>query len=564
MITIGIHNTGYFSSCAIFKDDTLVFACPEERISRIKFDNQFPFKSIDTGLSQLGLSYDDVDEFVLSWNPYINAASRYRAGFSRWTAHPMQRLYSNINAILPQMKDKDIDISHQIVKYKNKELKFTYVNHHYAHIGMALNTSNFEKSAIFIADGYGEESSTILAIKNKELKIIKEHKFPHSLGMFYATMTEFIGFNPEQDEWKVMGASAYGDSEVYYDKLRQLIKIENGELELDLNYFNFYNFDSAGYYSKNMIKLLGSECDYEDNPQKVYDIAAATQRVFEEVAGELLNWLHLQYPNIDNLCFGGGTAMNGLFNGKIKKLSPYKNLHVPYAPDDLGNSIGSVLYAKNIRISNANSYLGPKFSNENIKDVLEKYKINYKFFANKELNEYIVNLLQKENIVAWFQDEMEFGQRALGNRSILADPRAKDMKNKLNSAIKYRESFRPFAPAILEEYANAYFENYEYTPYMEKILIFKKEYMGKVPTVVHGDNTGRLQSVSKNTNIKFYNLIKKFHEYTDVPMLVNTSFNVAGEPIVCSPQDAIKTFFTSGLDVLVLGNYVIKKEKNDT
>lgn len=565
MIKIGIHNTGYFASAAIFHNDKIIFASAEERLSRIKFDNQFPFKSIERGLTEIGKTYDDIDEIVIAWNPYINASSRYRAGFSRWTAHPMQRLYSNINAVLPKITDKSIDISTQTIKYNNKEIKFSFVNHHYAHIGMTYNTSGFDESAIFIADGYGEEVSTLLGYHiDGELKILKEHKFPHSLGMFYAAMTEFIGFNPEQDEWKVMGASAYGDENKYYNQINKLINVSEGNLELDLNYFNFYNFDTQGYFSNKMIELLGEPCTYEENERKVYDIAAATQKVFEEKVLKLLTWLSKQYPSITNLCYGGGTAMNGLLNGKIKKLTSYKNLHISFAPDDIGNSIGSVLYHQNIKLPNLQSYLGPEYTNDEIEIILDKFKIKAKYFDDEELFDIVSNALIDERIVAWFQGKMEFGQRALGNRSILANPQKASMKDKLNSAIKYREPFRPFAPSILEENADEYFEDYIESPYMEKILTVKEEFRDKVAAIVHGDFTGRLQTVSKSSNNRYYNLIKTFYEKTGIPILVNTSFNVAGEPVVCSPEDAIKTFYTSGLDILVLGNFVVKKDSHDT
>lgn len=566
MIKIGIHNTGYFSSCAIFKDNTLVFASPEERISRIKFDNQFPFNAIDKGLESINASYDDIDEVILSWNPFINAASRYRAGFSRWTAHPMQRLYSNANAILPKIGDENIDTSEQIVRYKNKDIKFTFVNHHFAHIGMSYNTSGFDESAIFVADGYGENSSTLLGIydKDRKLKILKEHKFPHSLGMFYATMTEFLGFSPEQDEWKVMGAGAYGNPDVYYNELKNVLHVKEGELELDLNYFNFYNFDSKGYYTKKLVELLGGECGIEHDSKKVFDIAAATQKVFEEAATQLLNWLSQKHPNIRNLCFSGGTAMNSLFNGKIKNLTPYQNVHIPYAPDDVGNAIGAVLYVKDIKITKATSYLGSEFSDECIEKILNNYKISYRHFKNEELLKTVAKELYSDKIIGWFQGKMEFGQRALGNRSILASPIKAEMRDKINSAVKYRESFRPFAPAILHEFGDEYFDDYLYVPYMEKILKFKTTARTKCQAVVHGDGTGRVQSVDKKDNPKFHSLISEFNKLTNVPILLNTSFNVAGEPIVYTPQDAIKTFFTSGLDLLVLGNFIISKDKNDS
>ena len=560
MLQIGIHNTGYFSSAAIFKDNKLIYASPEERLTRKKYDNSFPFKAIDQCLEKINATYDDIDEILIAWNPYINAADRFRSGFSSWVAHPMQRLYSTINAILPRIEIDKIDVSQQIIKYNDKEIKFSFVNHHYAHIGMSYYTSSYEKSAILISDGYGENTAMLLAVAHgNDIEILKEHKFPHSLGMFYASMTEFCGFEPEKDEWKLMGASAYGDATKYYNQLRDLITIEEGGLELDLNYFNFYNFDSKGMYTQKLIDLLDGECDYIGDAQKLYDIAASSQKVYEDITVELLNWLYEKSGKLTNICLGGGTAMNGLFNGKVTSLSKFNDVYIPFSPDDMGNSIGAVLYKNKLKMPGLHSYLGESFTNEQIKDILDKFKLSSQYYEFEELNKTIAQEISNGKIVGWFQGKMEFGQRALGNRSILANPCDIAMKDKLNSAIKFREGFRPFAPAILEEHAEDYFENYSYTPFMEKIFNFKTEAIKKVPSVVHNDNTGRLQSVSKKTNEKFHNLIEEFYNITDVPILINTSFNVSGEPIVCTPEDAIRTFFTSGLDILVLENYVILK-----
>jgi carbamoyltransferase len=477
----------------------------------------------------------------------------------------MQRLYSNINAILPRLEIENIDISQQIIKYNDKEIRFSFVNHHFAHIGMSYYTSPYNKSAIFISDGYGENVTMILAVADGDkIEILKEHKFPHSLGMFYATMTEFCGFEPEKDEWKLMGASAYGDESKYYKELRSLITINDGGLELDLNYFNFYNFDSKGMYTQKLIDLLDGECTYLDDEQKMYDIAASSQKVYEDIATELLDWLYVKSGQFLNICLGGGTAMNGLFNGKIKTLSKFEEVYIPFAPDDMGNSIGAVLYKNKLKLPYLESYLGDCFTNNFIEEVLNKFKLSYRYYKCDDLNKFIAKEISNGKIVGWFQGKMEFGQRALGNRSILANPCDENMKSRLNSAIKFREGFRPFAPAILEEYAEEYFENYSYTPYMEKIFYFKDKALSKVPSVVHNDKTGRLQSVSKKTNEKFYNLIEEFYNITGVPILINTSFNVSGEPVVCTPEDAIRTFFTSGLDILVLENFIIKKDSNDT
>ncbi|QSZ41231.1 hypothetical protein GJV85_03580 [Sulfurimonas aquatica] len=560
MIKIGIHNTGNFASAALFKDGEIIYACANERLTRNKYDSSFPFAVIEKGLTEIGMTYNDIDEIVLSWNSYINASNRFKR-FSNSVNHPMERLHNSINAILPNLNIKHIDVSHQKIYYDNKSITFSFVNHHYSHIGMAYNTSPFESASVFISDGFGEETSSLLAVaKGNEIKILKEHNFPHSLGMFYGTLTEYCGFKSEKDEWKIMGASAYGNPERFYSKLSKLIHVENGNLELDLNYFDFYSFNSKGMFSNKLIELL--EDDIKDNNpnQKMYDIASATQLIYEESSIKLINWLHSKSEEKSNLCLGGGTAMNSLFNGKVTSKTKFKNVFISFSPDDTGNAIGSVLYKDRIKKPYLESFLGSEYSNNDIKVYLNKYKLKSHYFERNELNLQIAKSIFEGKIVGWFQGRMEYGQRALGNRSILANPCDPEMKNKLNKIIKYRESFRPFAPAIIDEYGEEYFENYTYTPYMEKILKFKDAVINRIPAVVHDDNTGRLQSVSENDNFEFYQLIQSFYKISGIPILINTSFNVSGEPIVSSPEDAIKTFYTSGLDILVLNNYVIFKE----
>lgn len=561
MIKVGIHNTGNLSSAALFKDDEIIFACANERLTRNKYDNSFPYAVIEKGLSEIGATYDDIDEIVLSWNAYINAANRYKGSSSNYVNHPMERLYKSVNSVLPNLNIKHIDMSHQKIYYDSKSITFSFVNHHYAHIGMAFNTSPFNNAAIFIADGFGENTSSVLAVARKnQITILKEHSFPHSLGMFYGTLTEYCGFKSEKDEWKIMGASAYGNPERFYSKLTQLIHIEDGNLELDLNYFDFYSFNSKGMYSDKLVDLLEDDIIDKNPLQKIYDIAAATQLIYEESCIKLINWLHSNSEEKSNLCLGGGTAMNSLFNGKITSKTNFDKVYISFSPDDSGNAIGSILYKDKIKKPYLQSFLGPEYSNDDIKKYLNKYKLKAHYFDDALLYENIAKNIFEGKIVGWMQGKMEYGQRALGHRSILANPCDPEMKNKLNNIIKYRESFRPFAPAIIDEFGNEYFENYSYTPYMEKILKFKDEVIIKVPAVVHEDNTGRLQSVRKNDNLKFYQLIEAFYEISGIPILINTSFNVSGEPIVATPEDAIKTFYTSGLDILVLNNYVVFKE----
>ena len=562
MIQIGIHNTGYFSAAALFIDGAPVFASPEERLSRVKYDNGFPHKSIDEGLRLNNLSLDDVDEVVLSWNAAINAAGRYRAGFSRWVPHPMQRLYSNLNNILPKLTDKNITEFEQVARYGGrKPLTFRFINHHLAHIGMSWYTSPFDESAVFIADGYGERATTVYAHARSDgsIRAIKELRYPHSLGEFYATFTEFIGFRPEMDEWKLMGAAAYGDWRPYYERVKSLIRVsDDGGFELDLNYFDFFNFDTQGYFSRKFIALFGEPATGRELSKRDYDIAASVQKVFEETVFSLLCWLARETGSA-NLCLGGGSVMNCLMNGRIREHTPFKELYIPFAPDDMGNALGAVLYSNKRRFPWLRSYCGRAWTPDEAAAILDKYKIAYERMDDTRLFGFVAGRLAAQKTVGWFSGAMEFGQRALGNRSILGDPRNAGMKDTINRAIKYREAYRPFAPSILDEKGGEWFEDYCYTPYMEKALRFKDAAKTRAAAVVHADGTGRLQSVREADNPRYYCLIKAFGEATGVPILLNTSFNLNGEAITYSPEDALRTFMTSGLDVLVMENCVVEK-----
>jgi len=560
---VGIHNTGYCSAAAIFDQGSILFASQEERLTREKFDNSFPMESIMSGLKQNGRVYDEIDEFCIAWNPFVNAASRFRAGFSRWAATPMQRLHSNPNTILPKFSQNynEIEVSEQIINYMGgSKKKIKYVNHHLAHIAKSYFSSPFDEAAVMIADGYGETLSTVFAhVINGEERIIKSQKFPHSLGMFYAALTDFLGLRPEMDEWKMMGASSYGNPDKYYDKINSLINIyDNGEFELNLNFFNFYNFDIPKYYTENLIKLLGEPGDGEFSDERQYDIAASVQKVFEEAVIKLLNWFQKETGST-NICLGGGAFMNCLLNGKVTEKTDFNEIFIPFAPDDSGNALGTVMNETRVKTPFMKPYLGNSFSKNTVKTILDRYNLKYREASKDEVNSFAVEKLAEEKVIGWFYGAMEFGQRALGNRSILASAKHSHMKDRVNSAVKNRENYRPFAPAILDEKGSEWFENYAYTPYMEKILRFFPEQGDKVQAVCHADGTGRLQSVRKDFNSNFYDLISSYYELTDIPIIMNTSFNKAGEPIVCSPDDAIKTFYTTGLDYLIIEDFILEK-----
>jgi carbamoyltransferase len=415
-------------------------------------------------------------------------------------------------------------------------------------------------------DAFGEKQTTTFAIgEDSTVNQIWSQEFPHSLGGFYSTMTEYLGFRAQSDEWKLMGASSYGDGKRFYKILRSLVNLTDGNgFELDLRYFNFYQFHRPNRYTKKMEQLIGLPPNKVDEPlnQDYYDLAAASQDIFEDIYIHLINQLHKQTKR-NNLVLSGGSALNSVTNGKVLNLTQFENVFIPPSPDDSGTSLGAAYYVYHNIFGHRKSfvmssnYWGPSYTNSEIKVELNKYKIQYRLSDSVELE--AAELISQGKIIGWFQGALEFGDRALGNRSILADPRDSSMKDKVNETVKYREPFRPFAPSVLIEKADEYFENFVETPYMEKVFPIIVHKRSEIPAVTHIDGSGRLQTVRKKDNPKYYALIKNFFKITGVPVVLNTSFNLKGEAIVCSPADAIRTFYSSGLDALVIGDYLIVK-----
>ena len=393
--------------------------------------------------------------------------------------------------------------------------------------------------------------------------------YPHSVGLFYGALTNFLGFKPDKDEWKTMAlASSSKKNNLYDKKMSKLYKFTKKGFELDLSYFDYYLFDKRpNFYNKKFVNEFGEPRKPDSKLlQKHMELAGALQRAFEKIVFHLLVHVKKNGSKSDNLVLAGGAAMNCVFNGLLDKKKIFKNNFIPPWPDDLGVTIGA-LYLANQRLAKKkiiperlrSAYLGPSYKDEEILKTLKKFKVTFKKPDN--LYEFVAKKIANQKLIGWFQGRMEFTHRALGNRSILADPRGKSIQNTINKAVKYRETFRPFAPAVLEEDASKIFKIEEglKVDFMEKAVEVKKEWIDKIPAVTHVDNTARLQTVSKSYNPEFYKLIKEFKNLTGVPVLVNTSFNLNGQPIVLDPSDAIKTFYTCGLDILVLGPYVVEK-----
>lgn len=564
---LGLHVVGSQSAASIFVDGDIKAAVAEERLTRQKRSRAFPARSIDYCLETAGIAdLSDVDEVVVAWNPGVTMSHLNLSGYTSWRRYDAEWLYIVPNNLISQ--SAGLNCSDSTLQFGGAKFpKVTYITHHHAHMGWAF-ASPFERAAIAVVDEYGEvDSFTFGTIRGNKVEVLKRVGFPHSLGVYYATLTSFLGFTANSDEWKVMGAAAFGDKTVFADRLRQIVTCEDGELILDQRYFTFANAKVGGYFTHALEAHLGlpPRAPGDELTQAHYDLAAGSQAVFEEVLISLLRWLHAETGE-DALVVNGGCMMNSLANGRILEDTPFSRLYVSMAPADNGNCIGGPLWAIGTRDGRGNtyrptipSYLGPRFSDDEILELLRRYKLAFK--RVDDIAAATADLLCDGKIVGWFQGRMEFGERALGCRSILADPRDAGMKDKVNATIKYREPFRPFAPSIISEATPDFFDLPAHADvrYMEQVYPFRPEAREIAPAVVHADGTGRLQMVHREDNPLYHRLIETFASRTGVPTILNTSFNLNGEPIVCSPDDAIRTFNTSGLDALVMGSYLLEK-----
>lgn len=571
MKILGINHDMYITSAALVIDGTVVAACPEERLTREKQSRAFPEQATRYCLEQAGLTLEDLDCIVNAYNPAVHL-QKYNPVFSGTRRSRTDYLYSvqdHLFRLLPDRSTEEPEFIRQSVPLASgKVLETYYLTHHLCHAGNAFYMSPYENAAILTADGHGEHDTAVFAVgRGNEIKVLQRVTIPHSLGTFYSTFTEFLGFKPDSDEWKVMALSSYAPwDNRYYKAIKGLVELkDDGRFELDLTYFKGFVHETPNMYSQKLIELLGPprprDGEYETHH---FEIASAMQRVTEETFNHMLEWLHSE-TGMDDVCLSGGMFMNSVYNGRVIQQTPFKRAFVSSCPDDSGLSIGGALYLHHQVFRNggrqvqSHNYYGPEFSNEAIERVLKQHKLTYRKSDNVTAE--VAAIINAGKLVGWFQGKMEFGQRALGNRSILADPRRAKMKDKINAAVKFREAFRPFAPSILEEMTEEFFEIEpgSTVPFMEKVYPIREEKRAIIPAVTHQDGSGRLQTVSRQTNPRYYGLIEEFAKLTGVPVILNTSFNLNGEPVVCSPTDAIRTFVSCGLDVLVLGDFIVSK-----
>lgn len=568
MKVLGIACDVWISSAALIEDGRVVAAAPEERFDRQKMSKGFPARAVDFCLKQAGCSLGDIDQVAFAWNPghQIRSVSGRYTQVQRWRGEYM---YMVPASLLKNFGSPDVTELEQVITTTDWQARIAYIDHHASHAASTFYPSPFERAAVFTVDGRGEEDTCTWNIGDRDgIRTLQSVAMPHSMGLFYAAITEYLGFKPHTDEWKVMALASYGrPNSEYYGKLRSLLELQDdGRFEQDLTYFAYYLFDMQPHmYTPKLEALLGP-ARRKDEPfdGRFADIARALQEVFEETCTHMLGHLH-RLTGETRLCLAGGAAMNSVYNGKITELTPFKEVFIPSCPDDSGVSVGAALAAYHRAVKGGHrevqthNYWGPSFSDDHIGQVIERFKI--KAERHDDICKATAGLLAEGKLCGWFQGAMEFGQRALGHRSIIADPRDETVKDRVNAAVKFREGFRPFAPAVLAEVAEDYFDMPAgmTVPFMERVFPVREDKRVAMPAVVHADGTGRLQTVTRAASPRFYDLIKEFGALTGLPIILNTSFNLNGEPVVCTPEDAIRTFFTCGLDVLVLGSWVIRK-----
>lgn len=575
-IIIGI-NSHHSDSCAcILVDGKLIASVEEERFTRVKHWSGFPSTAIGYCLKEAGVSLSEVSAIAINQDPKANILRKiYFALLKR----------PNISMLISRAlaKRAKSSIESDIKKYLGVGFAGTvhYEEHHMAHLSSAFHVSPFKESVLVSIDGFGDFSSTAWGCgSGSDIQIAKRTYFPHSMGIFYMAITQFLGFSNWGDEYKVMGLSSYGEP-AYLLELRKLIYLgSNGSFRLDLDYFQHHivRLESlrpdggphvGNLYTKKLICLLGDPRK-KDGPitQREKDIAKSAQLIYEEVLFHILNAAYNRYK-IPNLCIAGGCAMNSVANGKIKKNTPFKNIYIPPAAGDAGGAIGAAFNvwhkwysSRSFEMNHA--YWGPSFTDHCVADLISIRKAelpesNYlikKYNDRDLLNIDTARLIDIGSVVGWFQGRMELGPRALGNRSILGDPRRADMQNILNIKIKRRESFRPFAPSILRNYVKDWFEQEDDVPFMMQVFQIRNDKKNLIPAVTHVDGTGRLQTVTQEENERYWGLINAFHKLTGVPILLNTSFN-ENEPIVCTPEEALNCFLRTKMDVLVMNNWLI-------
>jgi len=574
---LGINAYHADSSAAIFVDGRMIAAIEEERFRRVKHWAGFPDLAIAFCLREAGIGYDQVDHYAIGRDP----GAKFFKKLLYLAKHPAGSLTAIKDRIHNSKKVSSIENELSRLSglpAKRFVGKIKQVEHHRSHIASAFFASPFEEAACLSIDGSGDFSTTMLGIgKGNGIEVIDSIDFPHSIGIFYTAFTQLLGFPHYGDEYKVMGMAPYGEPK-YLDKLSDVLRLTpDGLFKLNLTYFRAgtqgiisYGEDNrplvAPLFSKKMTDSFGEPRGKDDLLSQYHkDLAASVQLFTETVIFHLLEGLHKR-TGLDNICIAGGVAQNSVANGKILRNTSFKNIYIPSAGHDAGISMGAALFTQHVTLNYPrqaairSAYTGSRFTNAEIRIILDEKNIAYTELADEQLFDKVTDCMINGGVAGWFTGRAEFGPRALGGRSIIADPRRADAKEILNTKIKRRESFRPFAPSILKEYVSDFFEVVDEVPFMEKVFPIKKEKQSVIPAVTHVDGSGRLQTVDAEISPRYYGLIETFRKKTGIPILLNTSFN-ENEPIVNTPQEALDCYLRTNMDMLVMENVLVERSQ---
>ncbi len=598
MLILGISAYYHDSAACILKDGNIIAAAQEERFTREKHDSSFPHKAILYCLNEAKISGSELDYITFYDKPflkfdriietYLSFAPKGFKNFSKSLPIWIKEKLFQKNTILNELKNL-------IGKDKSWEKKLLFSEHHLSHAASAFFPSPFERAAILTLDGVGEWATSLLAVGNKNnISLLKEIHFPHSLGLLYSAFTYYLGFKVNSGEYKMMGLAPYG-SPRYIEKIKKnIINIKSdGSFTLNMSYFDYCTGLTMTSKKFNKLFSRAPRVSEAEISQFDMDIAASIQAVIEEVVLKMARNIKKETGE-NNLCLAGGVALNCVVNGALVRSKIFNKVWVQPAAGDAGGSLGAAFATYHIMLGNnrvvqknsdkmQGAYLGPSFTQQEIKKALDRSKATYIELNYNQLIDKTAKYISEDKTIGWMNGRMEFGPRALGNRSIIASPKSTKMQRDLNYKIKYRESFRPFAPSILLEDLSDWFETNEESPYMLLVSYVseskrlnveesEKKYEGikkmmipnsQVPAITHVDFSARVQTVTKDINKKFYDLINKYKEISGCPILINTSFNVRGEPIVCTPEDAYNCFMGTELDILIIDNFLLKKEEQD-
>jgi carbamoyltransferase len=587
---MGISAYYHDSAACLIKDGEILSAAQEERFTRKKHDYNFPKNAINFCLNEAGLSANDLDYVAFYDKPFL----KFERLLETYLSYAPQGLVSFIKA-MPLWLKRKVWMKELIQKDMNYEGPILFPEHHHSHAASAFFPCPYKEAAILTMDGVGEWATASYGIgRDNQIELWAELKFPHSLGLLYSAFTYYTGFKVNSGEYKLMGLAPYGEPKYVDLILNEMIDLkEDGSFKMNMKYFNYCaGLTMTNEKFRNLFGLPPRKSESKLT-QPYMDVAHSIQEVTEEIMLRMAQHVHKE-TGMKYLCLAGGVALNCVGNGRILREGPFEDLWIQPAAGDAGGALGAALavwyqYLEKPRTLNGEkdfqkaSYLGPEFDNHKVETYLKENDIPFQKLSDAELIPMVVDLIIAENVIGWFQGKMEFGPRALGNRSILGDARSPKMQSVMNLKIKFRESFRPFAPSVLKESVNDYFELDRESPYMLLVAPVRetirtnipeqdnglfgidklKVIRSQVPAITHVDYSARIQTVAKEDNPRYHNLIRSFYEKTGCPVLINTSFNVRGEPIVCTPEEAYRCFMRTNMDYLILGNFLLDKKNQE-